>query len=207
MTAEAIVAATDKLKFASFWQRAGAAIIDMLLLGPFVYPVMQLNYSHLANGRAWAILAFPIVSTLLFLWMVVRFGGTPGKMVLGLRIVDSEGEFLSVARAVRRISPDLFWMINFSVMVWLVSQSFIGFAGDPDIIEYAETFKKYGGVSWKINEAQKWYIWLDIGTVPLNRRRRAIHDFLAGSYVVSKDSLSVWREDQMAKQSGVQAAA
>lgn len=51
-----------------------------------------------------------------YLWPLVKFGGTPAKLILGLRVIDSEtGQTLSPVRALIR-ELALKWILNFFTM-------------------------------------------------------------------------------------------
>jgi len=85
----------DTTRYAGFWVRVVASLIDSLLIvaiiGPilyFVYGPAYLESTAMIEGPADFVLnwVFPAIAIILF-W--VYRSATPGKMVLGLTIVDA----------------------------------------------------------------------------------------------------------------------
>jgi uncharacterized RDD family membrane protein YckC len=99
-----------ELEYVGFWRRAVATLIDtalfMLVAWPVLYAIYGAEYfesDRLIYGRAdvWISWILPLVGTIWF-W-VARNGQTPGKMVVGARIVDAEsGSTISVGKGVAR---------------------------------------------------------------------------------------------------------
>ncbi|TRW48705.1 RDD family protein [Aliidiomarina halalkaliphila] len=86
----------NDIHYAGFWVRVGAALIDTVLLMMVVLPVLFAIYGFdywRSDARVlgfWDLLfnyIFPAVVIILF-W--VYRSATPGKMLLGLKIVDAE---------------------------------------------------------------------------------------------------------------------
>lgn len=86
----------DDLEYAGFWIRAGAAIIDTILMLLIILPMLTLIYgreywtSDLLFAGFWDLLfnyIFPALAVILF-W--VYKSATPGKMALKLKIVDAK---------------------------------------------------------------------------------------------------------------------
>ncbi len=82
-------------EFAGFWSRVGASLIDSLLLGVVIVPLMWKVYGR-EYFSATTFLAGPLdllVSWVLPAIVVIVFWihkeSTPGKMAFGMRIVDA----------------------------------------------------------------------------------------------------------------------
>jgi uncharacterized RDD family membrane protein YckC len=97
------------MEYVGFWPRVGATVIDAIIIWVITLPVLTMIYgaaywhdTKLIHGPAEVIVSwiFPIVATV---WLWVATGQTPGKMVIGARVVDAEtGERLSVGQALGR---------------------------------------------------------------------------------------------------------
>jgi uncharacterized RDD family membrane protein YckC len=98
------------VQYAGFWRRVGASLIDTLLLllvlMPLAYLLFGADYFQAAGPQTAADGAFLLENVLpavlvIFFW--VRYGGTPGKQLLGCRVVDAAtGRPPTVGRAVLR---------------------------------------------------------------------------------------------------------
>jgi len=89
----------QSLTYAHFHQRALAWILDLLLLmavlSPFVYLFNQYAPTYLYSE--YSLILFRLVRLVLVLvigitalsWSTARFGGTPGKILLDLQVINS----------------------------------------------------------------------------------------------------------------------
>ena len=85
------------VEYVGFWVRAGASVIDSVLLALVTWPIIYMIYGAdyftdnqrvIAGG--WDFLltwVFPAVAVIVF-W--IYRSATPGKIILGLRIVDAK---------------------------------------------------------------------------------------------------------------------
>lgn len=102
-------------RYAGFWRRVAASVIDTLLLLPLLAVIAYLLYGpayfHWKLGEhgvfevygIGAVLIEQLLPVALTLFFWVRFLGTPGKLLLGCHIVHAQtGAPLSIGRAVLR---------------------------------------------------------------------------------------------------------
>jgi uncharacterized RDD family membrane protein YckC len=84
-----------ELEYVGFWARVGASIIDSLLIGLLIWPVVTAVYGtdywmdeRFIKGPVDFLLSwvFPAVAVILF-WVAKQ--ATPGKMAISARIVDA----------------------------------------------------------------------------------------------------------------------
>jgi uncharacterized RDD family membrane protein YckC len=79
--------------YAGFWSRAAALLIDWLIVIVIVVPIMVLGFGmHEVSldpaEHSWDLLAFVAIAvTVIGFWRIC--GATPGKIALGLKIVDA----------------------------------------------------------------------------------------------------------------------
>jgi uncharacterized RDD family membrane protein YckC len=76
--------------YAGFWQRAAALVIDGLIVTVIVVPVMVLGFGirEVSPGEWWELAVFvAIAAAVIGFWRTC--GATPGKIALGIRIVDA----------------------------------------------------------------------------------------------------------------------
>jgi len=87
---------TDELEYVGFWPRVGAAIIDTLLLGVIIWPILTAFYGEsywsseqFVQGPMDFLLSwvFPAVAVIVF-WVLKQ--ATPGKMAVSAKIVDAK---------------------------------------------------------------------------------------------------------------------
>jgi len=116
------IAPAGTLRYAGFWIRSAAKFLDGLIMG-VAYLLMALLLlpsffsrslsrggapdSTFAAGPCLVQLAFYVLWAAYIIGFVGRFGATPGKMALKLRIVKADGGRLSYGQATGRFFAEL----------------------------------------------------------------------------------------------------
>lgn len=86
----------DELEYVGFWPRVGASLIDTILLGVIIWPILTAFYGEsywtsesFIQGPMDFLLSwvFPAVAVILF-WVAKQ--ATPGKMAVSAKIVDAK---------------------------------------------------------------------------------------------------------------------
>lgn len=99
----------EDYEYAGFWIRFAAALIDTIVviivfLVPltFIYGTEYWTGDKLYHGF-WDIFLSYVAPFLATIWFWIKFFGTPGKMALGLKLVDAKsGNRLSIGQSVGR---------------------------------------------------------------------------------------------------------
>lgn len=102
---------TGKLQLASPWRRFGGGMVDFLLwaavwLGLVWLVVSAGEVTRLMDSLLWAVVGLGVLGTLGSLVLTAGFthwfGGTIGKLVFGMEVVDEQGKRLSFWRVIWR---------------------------------------------------------------------------------------------------------
>jgi uncharacterized RDD family membrane protein YckC len=173
------------LQYGGFWVRFAAFWLDALIL----FPLTGLGFWGAQQYRLYPIYSF-IPDTLIGLfysvYLVRRFGGTPGKLIMGLRIRKVTGGPIGYREALLRCAPEFILGILMSIAVL------------PSLFQLTDA--EYHALSFiersqrLIQLAPGWYrpvqlllqiwIWSEFIVMLTNAKRRALHDFIAGTVVV-----------------------
>jgi uncharacterized RDD family membrane protein YckC len=174
-----------ELVYAGFWRRFGAFWIDFLVL----LPLIGIAYYFGEQTRLFQLYWF-IPGLLFGLWyhvyLVARYGGTPGKLLLDMRIAMTDGSPATTNAAALRYSVLFVLSILSSLALLLAvlkmtdeeyfSLAYIERAGR--MVELAPPWYQ------TVNLFMQIWIWSEFLTMLFNKKRRAIHDFMAGTVVV-----------------------
>lgn len=175
---------TERLQYAGFWPRLGALLLDLVIMLPLI--VLSVWCSE--RRRLFELYYFlPGILFSLFygVYLVRRFGGTPGKLIVGVRIRKVSGEPVGYREAFLRYLPDLILgtLASITVIIALFHMS--------DAEYHSLSFMAR---SKRIVELTPWYtplqivqniwVWGELIVLLTNRKRRALHDFIAGTVVV-----------------------
>lgn len=116
-----------------------------------------------------------------------RFGQTVGKRVMGIRVVLTTGEAIGWHAAWLRSSVD----VMFSVL-WVIA-SFMALTTISDAefygVGWMQQFQNLSALepvwlSWTEEASQIW-VWSEVVVMLFNKRRQALHDFIAGTVVIT----------------------
>jgi uncharacterized RDD family membrane protein YckC len=173
-------------KYNTFWRRAGAALLDVGALAP----ISWLSYAICSNVKVPLILAMWLIVSNSIGWvyeivMHGLYGQTLGKLVCQVMVLDKSEKPLRMRQAFYRdVVPILLFL---PLSVYEIGNVMKGHIADKGL----HTFP---GVWPFAIIAFSWFL-LELITMLTNRKRRAVHDYIAGSVVVTCTS----EETQLAR--------
>ena len=174
--------------YAGFWKRVVAVIIDLLLLIFIIF----CSYAVLGSSIASAVVNL-IFSTLFFSVYIIyfhyRYGATLGKLIVGIKVTLPNGEKIGFRQSIMRSSVDLVFvvLVIFSEAYALLSVDSTIMFSDSVMVEKSGVLQQYHPFWYKYTELLNnfWYF-SEFLVLLFNERRRAIHDFIAGTVVIHK---------------------
>ncbi|HPA63031.1 MAG TPA: RDD family protein [Spirochaetota bacterium] len=180
----------QEIEYAGFFHRLIANVIDMLIISIFFIPVfylLKMNQNYLFGLMLVSFITLPIY----FIYFHAKSGATPGKCFIGLKIVKLDLSNLKLKDAVLRSSGDiLFSVLN---LIWLVIT--IGyFIHKEEFTSEKLTYNDFIGIFGSlyfvaIRFLEKIWFWSEVAFVLTNAKKRAIHDYIAGTVVVVENTL------------------
>jgi uncharacterized RDD family membrane protein YckC len=180
-----VFAQESEVEYGGFWRRVGAQILDALILAPLgllAYFGMQFS------PRFYAYYLIPGIVVGLFysVYLVKRFGGTPGKRILDMRIVMLDGSPITGSAA--------FWRYSVWLAVSTVSAAGAAIASLNIPLEGYESLGFLERVQMLDANTPGWanigtyaiWGWALVAAIVMlcNQQRRATHDFIARTLVV-----------------------
>lgn len=184
------------MKYAGPFRRLCAAFVDALVLAPL--SVFTFWAMSALTGPALAVL-FPLslVAAAYHIWFHARSGQTIGKRVAEIRVVSVSGERISWREAIRRSAVDVLLAIPVTLSVMLAlgqltpEELNLGFAARAQLLgERGPDWGRYVRYASNI-----WY-WSEFLTMLFNTRRRALHDYIAGTVVVNESAAAAEPEER-----------
>ncbi len=167
-------------KYQTFWRRFWAPYIDGIVLLPLTLIEPFIIRSGLNFFTALAVVVIHFASLAYSIWMHAKFGQTVGKMVTRVKVTDLSGGKITLKQAVLRdILLVVFFVIGV-VMILLNPEEYSRISIDRRSDESMEIPIWYVLVS---AGAIIWWV-LEILTMLTNSKRRALHDYIAGTVVI-----------------------
>ena len=171
--------------YADFGPRLGSLLLD----GLFASPLFILNF-YLQSINKELHLCSLILTIMFTIWyhvfLVAKYGGTPGKLTMGIKITKLNFEDISWREAWLRHSVEIALMVLSNILV-LYALSKLNEA-------------HYLALSWKLRSKYlrsfyppmyiyfTWlsgiWVWSELIVLLTNEKKRALHDYIASTVVV-----------------------
>ena len=173
--------------YAGFFLRAKAFLADAVIYLPIWIVIFSLNKvekNYVIYTSLFSYLFFIFYNVIL----VYHYEGTPGKRLAKIKIKKKNGKRIGVKEAIFR-EIVRFFLAGFLTVGYVITAlklpdgnySYQGFESlKPSWYKYAD---------W-LNQI---WIWSEIIVILLNKRKRALHDFIAGTVVI-KDNFEKFAE-------------
>lgn len=176
---QAAITQEDPYQYAGFGLRFCSMFLDGLLWFPALIPLFL---GHSAIAVAWSMGLSFLIEVIVEVYLVQRFGGSPGKLLMGLRILRTDGTPVTYKEAILRAGPDLI----FGLLACVAFASMYPRFAEAERMSAAMPNLKVVGPVWYhvVSILQNIWNWGELLVLLTNRKRRALHDFLAGTIVV-----------------------
>lgn len=173
--------------YAGFWRRFGAFWLDFL----FWLPLGALT-AYINNiSRLYYLYTFiptTILCVIYYVWCVKRWGGTPGKLIAKVKIVRKDGKNVGWNEAILR------YIVPFSISLFsgYVMYETLGKMTDAEFLSlgWVERTRKIMELNPELYQYLNWtnqiWVWSEFIVLLTNKRKRALHDFIAGTVVIKK---------------------
>jgi len=181
--------------YAGFWTRLGSLLLDFLIMLPYVFLVLYLN------GLSKNAYYFTFIPGLIFdfwfsIYLVKKYGGTPGKLIVGIKIIKLDGTDVTWREAILRQIVTFILTIFESIMtIYALSMA------DGEYYESLGWIQKQQYLIGLTPILFKFYTWTnniwvfsELLVLLFNKRRRALHDFIADTVIVKTKYIDKIRE-------------
>jgi len=185
----------DNNVYADLWTRIAARIVDLVVMLPVAGLILYIN------GLSKDAYFYAILPNLaIYIWyevsLVKKYGGTPGKLIMGIKIVQKNGDDVDWhASFMRYLVTFCLSLSGIFIMMWT-----LGLIDDATYVSMG--FMKRTQLLSEINPLMSKIqtftslAWTLAGIIAIlsNKRKRAVHDYIAGTVVVKSIFLSKIRE-------------
>jgi len=166
---------------AGFWIRVGANIIDFLVF----IPIVILSFWNTFSLKSTVVLVLISLPGLIYKpFMESFFGATLGKMSCKIKVIDDNGNKLSLFSAYIRFFPFLLSAgVTLAGQLILFSSPQFQSANSWIELGQAQQGSSLNMISYPVNAL----ILIDCVVVVFTFRKRALHDMMAESFCVYKE--------------------
>lgn len=173
------------MQYAGFWKRFSSVILDFIILIPISIFILWVG-SFSKTIHLIAIIPNTLLFFAYYIYMNANYGGTFGKLIMGIKIKKIDGETIHYKEAFLRNIVDLAFGI---IIVFM--QAYILFNISDPSYDNLSWFKQAGFLHKNmpkayhpIYTASQIWIWSELLVLLFNKKKRALHDFIAGTVVL-----------------------
>ena len=186
--------------YAGFWARLGSILLDLVIMLPVI---LLINY---LNGLGRTVIYFTSLINLgliyiFHIYSVEKYGGSPGKLIVGIKIINKNGQKANSYNAwMRHLIPLL-------DSIFILSITFISINEIPESIytqlnwiQRSQLINQQSPMLFKAaNILMNIWVWSELLILLLNKRKRALHDYIGETVVIKKkyfNRLQNWLDKQ-----------
>ena len=178
------------MNYATFWQRFAAAWIDVFVLLPLVFIHVWLES---ISKAAAIVLVIPMTAAYCAytIYCHGRFGQTVGKHAMNIRVMRTTGERIGWREAWLRSAVDVVFaalgvISSFVALAAITNAEYYGVGW----MQRATNLQAHqpAWLAWTFVAGQIW-VWSEVVVMLFNKRRRALHDFIAGTVVTAEQKI------------------
>jgi uncharacterized RDD family membrane protein YckC len=176
----------DKI-YSGFWSRFAANLLDGLIFMPCLFLLLFIN-SFNKNIYFFTIIPHLLFTVWYHVYLPQRYGGTPGKLIAGIKIVRMDSSPIGWKESLLRYSVNIFFA---ALNIIMMSAAIM--AADDEIYNNLNWFQRSAYLSRSIKGGgimaglSNIWIWSEMVVLLFNKRKRAIHDFIAGTVVLKSE--------------------
>lgn len=172
------------MRYAGFWSRLVALLIDTAV----VMPLIGVSIWSMSSRTTALLFELPFAFAFAFynIYLIGRWGQTLGKMAMKIRVVRVDGREAGFEHAFYRHAVDLaFSLIGSALTIYALMSvtdyeyAMLDFDGRLDLVE-----NKTGIWTGVANRLSSVWVGSEVIVLLLNEKRRALHDFIAGTVVI-----------------------
>ena len=181
--------------YAGFWARFASFILDALIMLPLIFFILYLN------GLGKNIFFYTLIPNILFgLWYHIylpkKYGGTPGKLIVGMKIIKLNGESIDWKEAIlRHLVLLLLTLFSVAMMTSCLISADETIFKSLGWLKRSEYLMSLSPVFFLIYTwVSNIWIYSEFIVLLTNKRKRAIHDYIAGTVIVKVKYIDEIRE-------------
>lgn len=175
------------VQYGGFLKRLGAILIDLVFMLPLV-PIYWIGASHFRLFQVYWIVICQLFGLVFSVYLVKRFGGTPGKLAMNLRIRKVNLEPVTYREALLRYLPEAVLSLGAQLgivlaVIHMTDAEYFSIKSNDRIKHLTELAPAWTS---PLTIANTIWFWGELLVLLTNDKRRALHDFIAGTVVIVK---------------------
>lgn len=171
--------------YAGFWPRFASLLLDFIFVIPIIILTLYLN------GLGKNIYFYTLIPSLIFgiwynIYLPKKYGGTPGKLVVGIKIIRLDGQSIGWREAILRHGVLLILtLLSCIMMISCLLDADEATFTSLGWLQQSQYLMTLSPVFFKIYTwASNIWIYSEFIVLLTNERKRAIHDYIAETVMI-----------------------
>lgn len=176
--------------YAGFRLRLIANVIDGLLIMPFFGLLSW--YSSNINQSLYLLSFFPIIIIIYQLYFNHKFGGTIGKIIVGIRIYKVNFNRITWEEVLKRQSIDtILHIVNIIASIYTINLIIENTTNLNQKMTSELLDLTKNSFTLFVNILSQIWFWSELFTLLFTKNKRALHDLIAGTVVAKKSTVQL----------------
>jgi uncharacterized RDD family membrane protein YckC len=183
----------NDMKYAGFRVRLAAGLIDFIIFIPLMFLYFWVE-SQSRTGTVFIVMPYYLFYAIYCIVFIGKYGQTPGKMVMKITVTRTDGTSIGYREALLRHSVEaIFGFVAGTGMLIAVLQTEPSVFNDQLTWIQRSQLIRYNSPSFASVADLLSNIWVYSELIVLffNKKKRALHDFIAGTVVVHAQKFRV----------------
>lgn len=182
--------------FAGFGLRLASLLLDMVILVPVILIILHLNSGNL-NTYYYTLIPNLLLNLFYNVYLPKKYGGTPGKLIVGIQIIKIDGQPIGWKEAFLRHLVVFLLTIYASIsMLSAISQADEATFESLSWLQQSQYLMSLTPILFTV---YTWFnniwTWGELIVLLTNSKKRAAHDYIAGTVIVKKDYVEKIRHE------------
>ncbi len=185
--------------YAGFGPRLASLLLDSIILGPVIFAILYFNSSGLYMYY-YTLVPNLIINLWYYVYLPKRYGATPGKLIMGMQIIRLDGEKIGWREAfLRHLVMFILAISGAALTIYGMSKTDEATFESLSWLQQSQHLMSFSPIllviyTWLSNG---WF-WSELIVLLTNPRKRALHDYIAGTVIVKKMYVSRIQEEMNA---------
>jgi len=174
------------MKYAGFWVRLASGLIDFILFLPLMFFYFWVE-SHNRTGTLLIVIPYYLFYAAFCIIFLGKYGRTPGKMVMKIAVTRIDGSSIGYREALLRHSVDAMFGIfaGIGMLIAVLHTEPSVFNNQLTWIQRSQQIRNNSPSFAPIADlVSNIWVYSELLVLLFNKKRRALHDFIAGTVVV-----------------------
>jgi uncharacterized RDD family membrane protein YckC len=173
--------------YAGFGPRLASLLLDAIIMLPLIWGILFINSSS-KNMFFYTIVPNLIIALWYNIYLPKRYGGTPGKLIMGMNIIKLDGRNIGWKEAfLRHVVILVFTLFNIALMTDAILKADDATFANFNWFQQSQYLMSLSPIlfmiyAWLTNI----WTWSELVILLTNPRKRALHDYVAGTVIVKK---------------------